>query len=66
VSAVAARSSRYVVLVPGKEDRERFAKRLAGLLAVPIEEVVRALPPGGIQVAEAHGLELGTGNPASG
>lgn len=66
VSAVAARSSRYVVLIPGKQDRERFAKRLAGLLGVPIEEVVRVLPPGGLEIVEAHGLDLGNGNPASG
>lgn len=65
VSAVAARSAKYVVLVPGKEDRERFAKRLAGLLQVPIEEVVRALPPGGLAVAEAHGLDVPSGTPAS-
>ena len=58
VSAVAARSSRYVVLVPGKEDRERAAKALAAVFEVPIEEVARTLPPGGVQPAEAVGVAL--------
>ena len=58
VSALAARSTRYVVLMPGKEDRERVAKRLAAAFEVPIEEIVRALPPGGVQVAEEVGVAL--------
>ena len=57
ISAVAARSKRYVVLAPGKEDREEAAKRLALSFAVPIEEIVRAMPPGKVQVVERQGLE---------
>jgi hypothetical protein len=57
-SAVAARSTKYVVLVPGKEDRERVAKRLATAFEVPIEEIVRALPPGSVQIAETVGVAL--------
>jgi len=57
VSAVVARSKRYVVLSPGKEDREETAKRLAVAFAVPIEEIVRAMPPGKVQVVERIGLE---------
>ena len=58
VSALAARSGKYVVLVPGKEDRERVAKRLAAAFDVPIEEIVRALPPGGVATAETVGVAL--------
>ncbi len=58
VSAVAARSTKYLILGPGKEDREKLAKRLATALEVPIEEIVRALPPGGVMVVEAKGLVL--------
>ena len=64
-SALAARSSRYIVLGPGKGDREAFAKRLAATLGVPIEEVVRALPAGGLSVLERHGLDVDEGRPAS-
>jgi hypothetical protein len=54
---VAGRSKKYVVLAPGKEDRDDVAKRLAVSFAVPIEEIVRAMPPGKVQVAERHGVE---------
>src|SRR2546421_3488511 len=37
VAAVAARSKRYVVLAPGKEDREELAKRLAASFEGAIE-----------------------------
>ena len=57
VSAVAGRSKKYVVLAPGKENRDDVAKRLAVSFAVPIEEIVRAMPPGKVQVADRHGLE---------
>ncbi|HKW43854.1 MAG TPA: NFACT RNA binding domain-containing protein, partial [Thermoplasmata archaeon] len=57
VSAVAARSTRYLVIAPGKDDREAFSKRLAVGFSVPIEEIVRALPPGHIQVVERHGVD---------
>jgi len=58
VAAVAARSKRYVVLAPGKADREEVAKRLAASFEVPIEEVTRAMPPGKVEVVEQHGVEL--------
>ncbi|TLZ74701.1 MAG: fibronectin-binding domain-containing protein [Methanobacteriota archaeon] len=57
VSAVAARAARYVVLGPGKEDREAVAKRLAAAFTVPIEEIARTMPPGAVEIVERHGLE---------
>ena len=57
VSAVAARAARYVVLAPGKEDREVVAKRLAAAFTVPIEEIARTMPPGAVEIVERHGLE---------
>ncbi len=58
VSALAARSSKYLVLAPGKGDREAVARRLAGTFAVPIEEIVRTLPPGGVEILETVGVTL--------
>jgi predicted ribosome quality control (RQC) complex YloA/Tae2 family protein len=55
-SAVMSRSTKYMVLVPGKEDRERVAKRLAATFEVPIEEIVRSLPPGSVEIAETVGV----------
>jgi hypothetical protein len=57
VSAVAARASRYVVLAPGTGDREATAKRLAAAFQVPIEEIGRVMPPGGVEIVERHGIE---------
>ncbi|HYM39959.1 MAG TPA: ribosome rescue protein RqcH [Thermoplasmata archaeon] len=58
VSAVVSRSPKYVVLAPGKEDRERLAKRLAAVFEVPIEEIARILPAGGTDVVESVGVTL--------
>src|SRR3989442_952401 len=58
IGEATARSSRYVVLVPGKQDREAAAKKLATALAVPIEEISRAMPAGGVEIVERHGIEV--------
>ena len=59
VSAVSARGTRLVVLVPGKADRDRLVARLARAFGVPEEEVGRLLPPGGFGFQRVQGLELG-------
>lgn len=63
VSAVAAHATRSLVLGPGKEDREAFAKRLAAAFAVPIEEIGRVVPPGGIRIVEQNGVDVQTALP---
>ena len=57
VTAIAVRSARYVVLAPGKGDREAITKKLASIFGVPIEEVARAMPPGSVEIIERHGIE---------
>jgi len=57
VTAVAARSARYVVLAPGKGDREAITKKLASIFGVPIEEIARAMPPGSVEIVERQGIE---------
>ena len=57
VTAVAARSSRNAVFAPGKGDREAITKKLAAIFAVPNEEIARVMPPGGVEIVEAHGIE---------
>jgi predicted ribosome quality control (RQC) complex YloA/Tae2 family protein len=56
--AVRAHSKRLAVIRPGQIDKDAFAKSLAGLLAVPIEEIQSILPPGGIRVVEQVGLAI--------
>ena len=58
VTAVAGRSARYVVLAPGKGDREAITRKLASVFAVPIEEIARAMSPGSVQFVESHGIEV--------
>ena len=57
VTAVTTRSARYVVVAPGKGDREAITRKLAGVFAVPIEEIARAMPPGSVEIVESHGIE---------
>lgn len=55
-SAVTGRTDAYVVLEPGREDRNALANRLSEIWEVPVEEVQRVLPPGDVRVETIHGL----------
>jgi len=55
ISALAKRGKRCVVIEPGEEKKEVAAREIAEFLGVPVEDVVRVLPPGGVRVVEMVG-----------
>jgi len=55
-SAVRSRCQRYVIVRPGNKDKNDFAKMLADLFEVPIEEVQSILPPGDVDVIDRVGI----------
>ncbi|MEF8873293.1 MAG: ribosome rescue protein RqcH [Candidatus Thermoplasmatota archaeon] len=44
-----------VVFVPGKKDLNEFAKEMSDHFRVPVEEILRVLPPGGVEVIKKEG-----------
>jgi len=56
--AVRARSSRFIVIVPGELARGKLSAQLAKVFEVPEEEISRILPPGDVEVVERFGLEM--------
>ena len=58
VSAVKAHAKRYIVIRPGRMDKDDLAKKLASVLEVPIEEVQSILPPGDVDIMEQAGLSI--------
>ena len=58
VPAIAARSSRYVVLEPGDLATNELANRLAKVFDVNVEEVQTVMPPASVRVVERVGVEL--------
>jgi len=57
-SAIRAHSRKYVLIRPGDTDKDSFAKKLADVLEVPIEEIQSIMPPGDIQVVEQVGIVI--------
>jgi predicted ribosome quality control (RQC) complex YloA/Tae2 family protein len=55
-SAVRSRCERYVVFRPGKKNKNDFAKMLADMFEVPIEEIQSVLPPGDVDVIDQVGV----------
>jgi predicted ribosome quality control (RQC) complex YloA/Tae2 family protein len=56
--AVRTRCRRYVMITPGRLDKNEFARRLADTFEVPIEEIQSILPPGDVDVVEQVGLSI--------
>jgi predicted ribosome quality control (RQC) complex YloA/Tae2 family protein len=56
--AVRARCTRYLMITPGRLDKNDFAKRLADAFEVPIEEIQSILPPGDVDIVEQVGLSI--------
>jgi predicted ribosome quality control (RQC) complex YloA/Tae2 family protein len=58
VTAVRTRSKKYVTVRPGDREKNSFAKQLADILEVPIEEIQSILPPGDLEIVEQVGLVI--------
>ncbi len=56
-SAVRGRSSKYVIIRPGKTDRSKASSQLARAFEVPEEEISRILPPGDVEIVERVGMD---------
>jgi len=56
VESVSRMSRRYVILQPGSTKKERISKTLAEKFGVSQEKVMKALPPGDVQVVRVHGI----------
>ncbi len=57
-SAVRSRCARYAIIRPGNKDRNDFAKMLADVFEVPIEEIQSILPPGDVDVIDQVGISI--------
>lgn len=58
VRAMGAHSQKYMIIRPGREDKNDFAKKVADIYQVPIEEIQSILPPGDIEVVEQVGISV--------
>ena len=56
--AVRLHSRMYAILRPGREDKNDFAKKVADIFQVPIEEIQSILPPGDVEVVEQVGISV--------
>ena len=62
ISAMNRWCDEYYIIVPGDERKEKVARRLASEMGAEVDELVSALPSGGIEVVEK---KKGEGNRVS-
>jgi predicted ribosome quality control (RQC) complex YloA/Tae2 family protein len=52
--SVVKKLKRYLILTPGKQDKNKVANGIASRLKVPVESIQSVLPPGDIEIMEDH------------
>jgi hypothetical protein len=57
-SSIEPVSTKFVVLVPGRTDRNKMSALLSRAFNVPEEEISRILPPGDVEAKEFMGVRL--------
>jgi hypothetical protein len=57
-SSIEPASTKFVVLVPGRMDRNKTSALLSRVFNVPEEEISRILPPGDVEIKENMGVRL--------
>ena len=56
VEAIKSKSEKYLIIEPGDLKKNKIAKKLAKDFQVKIEDILKALPPGDIQIIEKKGI----------
>ena len=46
------------VFVPGKVKKTEFAKKLSSVFDSPVDEIMKILPPGDLDIHGAEGIEI--------
>jgi predicted ribosome quality control (RQC) complex YloA/Tae2 family protein len=58
IPAVKERATQYVVFIPGKRKKTDIAKKLSSIFNYSVDEIMKILPPGDLDLLESVGLEL--------
>jgi len=55
VNSILSRCDRYIIIEPGDIKKNDFAKEIAGIFNIPVEEALKILPPGSVRITEKRG-----------
>ncbi len=55
VNSILSRCDRYIIIEPGDIKKNDFAKEIAGIFNIPVEEALKILPPGSVRISEKRG-----------
>jgi len=55
VNSILSRCDRYIIIEPGDIKKNDFAKEIAGIFNIPVEDALKILPPGSVRISEKRG-----------
>ena len=58
IESIKARSTNYLIIVPGGKKKSDIAKIISKKLDANIDSIDRVLPPGGMQITDSVGIDL--------
>ena len=59
IDAIARYTNRYIIIQPGNIEKNKIARKISSMLHVPLDDILKVLPPGGCNIIKTVGLEEG-------
>lgn len=58
LNAVKSKTGKYIILQPGNSKKTDISKRISSIFQISVDEVMKILPPGNMDIIEGVGIEL--------
>lgn len=57
IEAISRYTNKYIIIQPGNIEKNKIARNISSMLHIPIEDVLKVLPPGGCNIIKTVGIE---------
>jgi len=58
ITAIISKTEKYLVLIPGRSKKTTIAKKLSSIFKIPLDDIMKLLPPGDLEIADSVGIEV--------
>ncbi len=57
IEAISRYTDKYIIIQPGNIEKNKIARKISSILHIPVDDVLKVLPPGGCSIVKTVGIE---------
>jgi len=57
IEAISKYTDKYIIIQPGNIEKNKIARKISSILHIPVDDVLKVLPPGGCSIVKTVGIE---------